>query len=119
MLHLKEGEPVCILERPATAADLKSGLYFPHYRNLSGTVFKIYGTGETQQAAIDINIDSLPEEIARRHQETRDQMFNSQSPDARKQSAPGMPAEFHLRYIVLISVNDLQRRKKTAAPTPR
>ena len=112
MLHLKEGEPVRIIERPATAADIKAGLYFAHYRNLSGTVFKLYGTGETQQAAVDVDLDSLPDDVAHRHRETRDLMFNSQPPEARKQSAPGMPAAFHLRYIILTSVNDLKRRPK-------
>ncbi len=113
MLRLQEGEAVKIVERPAVAADAKSGLYFSHYRNLSGTVFKLYGTGETQQAAIDVDLDSLPEDVSRRHLETRDLMYQSLTGDAKKLSAPGTPGEFRLRYIVLVSIADLKRRTVT------
>ena len=109
MLQLKEGESVCIVERAATAADAKSGLYFGHYRNLSGTIFKLYGDDAAGQAAIDVDIASLPDDVARRHLETRDQMFSTMPVEARKQSAPGTPGAFNLRYIVLVGVSDLKR----------
>ena len=114
MLRLQEGEAVKIVERPAVAADAKSGLYFAHYKNLSGTIFKLYGSGETQQAAVDVDLETLPEDVSRRHLETRDAMYQSLTGDAKKQSAPGMPGEFRLRYIVLVGVADLKRRTITS-----
>ena len=114
MLHLKEGEAVRIVDRASIAADTKSGLYYGHYKNLEGVVFKLYGSGDAQQAAIDVALDSLPEDVARRHLETRDLMFNSLTAEARKQSAPGQPGEFRLRYIVLVNVGDLKRRLLTS-----
>ena len=103
----KEGETVRIIDRAPVAADAKSGLYFSHYRNLSGRIFRLYGEGDVQQAAIEIDQATLPAEVALRHNETRDQMFNSLPADARRQSQPGTPTEFRLRYIVLVSVQDL------------
>jgi hypothetical protein len=111
MLRLKEGECVRIVERVATAADIKSGLYFNHYRNLAGTVFKLYGDGATQQAAIDIAIESLPEELAERHREQTEKMRAGLTGEARRNGGPGGDNEFRLRYVVLVAVNDLARRK--------
>jgi hypothetical protein len=111
MLRLKEGECVRIVDRPATAADLKSGLFYNHYRNLAGTVFKLYGTGETQQAAIDVLQESLPAELAERHEELTTQLRSGLSGAARRNSGPGGEQEFRLRYVVLVAVSDLARRK--------
>ncbi len=116
MPGLKEGASVCIVERAATAADAKSGLYFGHYRNLSGTIFKLYGSGEDGQAAIDINLESLPDDVAKRHLETRDLMFNSLPAEARKQSALGTASPFRLRYIVLVGIRDIKQHAVTSSP---
>src|SRR5579871_2214874 len=61
MLKIKEGDRVRIVDRPPTPADAKSGLYYSHYRKLSGIVFKLYGSGTSAQAAIDVDLESLPE----------------------------------------------------------
>ncbi len=114
MPGLKEGEAVCIVERAATAADAKSGLYFGHYRNLSGTIFKLYGSGEDGQAAIDIDLESLPAEVAQRHLETRDLMFNSLPAESRRQSANGTASPFRLRYIVLVGIRDIKHHAVTS-----
>lgn len=113
MSGLKEGAAVHIVERAATAADTKSGLYFGHYRNLSGTIFKLYGSGEDGQAAIDVDLESLPADVAQRHLETRDLMFNSLPVEARRQSAPGTASPFRLRYIVLVGTRDLKHHAVT------
>jgi hypothetical protein len=109
MLRLKEGDAVRIVDRIPTTADLRTGLYYNHYRNLSGRVFKLYGSGEKQEAAIEVAIESLPEDIAIRHQELTDRMRASLTGDARRAAGPGGENEFRLRYIVLVAVVDLVR----------
>lgn len=117
MLRLKEGECVRIVDRAPTAADVRSGLFYSHFRNLRGLVFKLYGTGEQQIAAVDISVDSLPTEVARRHGEVTTQMQSSLTGAARQSHEP-----FRLRYVVLVSVTDLCRvpipRSNPALSTP-
>jgi len=109
MLRLKEGDTVRICSRPATSQDVKSGLYYNHYSHLTGTVFKIYGKGDTAQAAIDVDVSSLPEEVAKRHQETRDSMLRSMNGE-RLRSSSTNNADFRLRYVILVAMSDLARQ---------
>ncbi len=110
MLRLKDGDRVRIAARPATAADLKSGLYYNYYADLYGTVFKMYGSGETAQIAVDVDLDCLPEEIAKRHFAVRDEMRSNLTGEAKRMSAPGAEQEFRLRYVVLVAASDLSRK---------
>ena len=111
MLRLKQGDSVKIVDRAATAADMKAGLFYNHYRNLAGTVFKLFGNGETQQAAIDVPLANLPAEMADRHLELTDKLRASLTAEARRGSGPGGENEFRLRYVVLVSIGDLVRCK--------
>src|SRR5580692_342239 len=113
MLRLKVGDTVCIVDRIPTSADLRSGLYYGHYRNLNGAVFKLFGAGDKQQAAIDVALDSLPEAVSRRHSEIKDQM-RATITGMGKRHGPAQEDGFALRYIVLVAVADLQRRPTTA-----
>ena len=122
MLRLKDGERVRITSRPATPADLKSGLYYNYYANLSGAVFKVYGSGESTQIAVDVDIDCLPEEIIKRHLAVRDEMRSNLTGEAKRLSAPGAmrrgyapEQEFRLRYVVLVAAADLSRKAATAS----
>ncbi len=108
MLRLKEGDAVQIVPRTATPQDMKSGLYYNHYSRLTGTIFKIYGKGDTAQAAIDVDIESLPKEVAQRHHETRDSMLRSMNGD-RARISTANDADFRLRYVILVAMNDLAR----------
>ena len=109
MIRWKEGDRAQIVDRAATAADTKSQLFYNHYRSLTGTVLKLYGTGETMQAAIDIDLETLPEEIAARHRETRDRMGET-LPGATRRPASSTPEPpFRLRYVVLINLADIKR----------
>lgn len=110
MLRVKEGDRVRIVQRVPTAADIKSGLYYSYYGGLSGTVFKIYGKGETAQTAIDIDLESLPEDVARRHLNTRDEMLSHLTGEAKRASQPGGERPFRLRYVLLVSIADLTRK---------
>ena len=110
MLRLKDGDRVRVAARPATPADAKSGLYYNHYSNLSGTVFKVYGSGETAQIALDVDLDCLPEEVVARHLGLRDKMRAELTGEAKRMSAAGADCEFRLRYVILVSVCDLTRK---------
>jgi hypothetical protein len=109
MQRWKEGDRVRITERTATPADTKTGLYYNYYAGLTGTVFKLYGNGPGTQAAIEVDITSLPDDVARRHREVRDQMLSSLTGDARRQSLVGGAHEFNLRYVILVGIGDLTR----------
>ena len=118
MHRFKEGDPVRLVDRVPTPSDTKSGLYYGFYRNLAGTIFKLYGSGETTQAAIEIDIATLPEEVAARHLETRDRMRQTLTGEAKRASAPGGENEFHLRYVILVALADLLKplpQKRPAA----
>lgn len=114
MIRWKEGDRALIVDRAATAADAKSQLFYNHYRNLTGTVLKLYGTGETAQAAIDIDLETLPEEIAVRHRETRDRMGENLPGATRRTTAAPPAPEFRLRYVVLINLADIKRHSVSA-----
>lgn len=114
MIRWKEGDRAQIVDRPATAADAKSQLFYNHYRNLTGTVLKLYGTGETAQAALDIDLEALPEEIAGRHREARDRMAEGLPTGVRRTSGSSESA-LHLRYVVLIALSDIKRHSARVA----
>ena len=117
MLRLKEGDAVRVADRAATPADAKSGLFYNYYRNLAGIVFKVYGSGADALVAVDVDLETLPEEVAKRHLEVRDQMRGNLTGEAKRASAPGGDQEMKLRYVILVALADLAR--KTTAPLRR
>ena len=68
---LTEVAPVRLADRDTIAADTKSGLFYPYYRGLTGTVAKLYSDNT---AAVAVDPDSLPEDIRKRHQAGTDAM---------------------------------------------
>ena len=116
--HLKplaEGSPVRLADREPSASDAKSGLFYPHYRRLTGTVAKLYADGT---ATISIDSESLPPEIRARHQAGTDAMrqkwLDGLSDEARNKLSAG-EKKFSLRYNLLVGVTDLL---PTDAPAP-
>ncbi|GAB4467428.1 MAG: hypothetical protein OHK0029_39380 [Armatimonadaceae bacterium] len=111
MAKLKEGDTVRIVAREQTNADQKSGLYYPHFANLTGTILKIYG----EEASVLVDREALPEDVRTRHeanQETERQRYLDRlSEDARKQMES---KEFTLRYAVLVALSDLEPNKDGA-----
>jgi ribosomal protein L21E len=105
--RFKEGDRVQIAEREATAEDVKSGLYYPHFGGLTGIVQKVYETGD---ASIEVDLTSLPEEVAHRHEEMRLTMqtkwLDGLSEEARNRLSDA-ERNFNLRYTLLTSVSDL------------
>jgi ribosomal protein L21E len=104
---LREGDRVRIVDREVTPEDVKSGLFYNHFRGLVGTLQKIY---DEKEAAVVIEVESMPETIAKRHIETEERMRNrwldGLSEEARNRLTPQERA-FTLRYVVLVALKDL------------
>ncbi len=113
MANLKAGDAVRIADREATAQDAKTGLFYGHYRGLPGTVQKVY---KGDEVAVELELDSLPEDVWKRHMHVRDQMrekwLASLADDVRRKLTPEQK-QFDLRYTVLVSPKDLERRRVT------
>ena len=112
---LTEGATVRLTDRETSAADTKSGLFYPHYRDLTGTIAKLYADGT---ATVSIDAESLPGEIRARHQAGTDAMrqkwLDGLSDEARNKLSAG-EKKFSLRYNLLVGVADLL---PTDAPAP-
>ena len=110
---INEGDRVAVASRPHTASDNKSGLYYPHYADMRGTILKLYG----EEASVLVDRDSLPAAIRQRHEET-EQSERRRYLDRLSEEARGRASEreknFQLNYAVLVSVNDL--RPDNSAP---
>ena len=112
MVNVKAGDCVRIQNRNATAQDLKSGLFYDYYRGLTGSVQRVFQAGEV---AVEIDPESLPEDIWKRHMATRDQMrerwLEGLPEDQRRKLTPEQK-QFDLRYVLLVSAADLEKRRK-------
>jgi len=110
----KEGDRVQIVDREATPDDVKSGLFYPHFRGLTGTIQKIY---PGQEVAVELETESLPEAIAHRHGDVQEQMktrwLDGLSEEARNRLSE-QELDFRLRYTVLVSLGDLTTPGKKA-----
>lgn len=113
--QLAEGTTVRLADREPNAADTKSGLFYPYYRALTGTVAKLYADGT---ATVAIDTESLPAEIRARHQAGTDAMrqkwLDNLSDEARNKLSAA-EKKFSLRYNLLVGVADLA---PTDAPAP-
>jgi hypothetical protein len=111
MAKLSEGDAVVVTAREQSAADVKSGLYYPHYGGLTGTILKVYG----EEASVLIDRDTLPAAIEKRHAENekamRQRWLDGLSEEARNRLSATEKA-FGLNYALLVSLADLTRGKK-------
>jgi hypothetical protein len=111
MAKLSEGDAVVVAAREQSAADVKSGLYYPHYGGLTGTILKIYG----EEASVLIDRETLPTEIEKRHAENekamRQRWLDGLSEEARNRLS-ATEKVFGLNYAVLVSLADLSKGKK-------
>lgn len=122
MANFKEGDRVQIVSREQTSSDLKERSYYPYMGGLRGTIYRLYSDG---RAAVQVDLDSLPETVRTRHIEAQERMktrwIESLSEEARSRLTPE-EREFHLNYVLLVRVEDLQpegkrtRSGKTTAP---
>ena len=109
--ELKQGDRVQLADREATAEDVKSNLFFNHFRKLTGVIQKVYAT---QEASIEIELDALPETIRNRHIDMTEQKkkdwLGGLSEEARNRLTP-KEREFNLRYTVLVALKDVTLAK--------
>lgn len=105
----KEGDSVQVVDREATADDAKSGLFYNHYRNLTGVVQKPYET--TEEIAVIVDEPSLSDAISTRHGEIRAAMkakwLDGLSEEARGRLTDA-EKDFRLNYSILIAPADLR-----------
>jgi hypothetical protein len=115
--RFRAGENVRIADRAATAQDMKTGLFFNHFRGLVGSIQKVYGA----EASVEIDLDALPEDIWKRHMQTRDQMrerwLEGMAADVRRKLTPE-EKQFDLRYVVLVAVSDIERPRAQRVRKP-
>ena len=100
-----------VAAREQTAADIKSGMYYPHYGGLTGTILKVYG--EEASVLVDKEI-LLPTEILKRHTENekamRQRWLDGLSEEARGKLSATEKA-FGLNYSILVSLGDVEANK--------
>ena len=102
-----EGAAVRLADRDTGAADTKSGLFYPYYRGLTGTIAKLYSDNT---AAVAVDPDSLPEDIRKRHQagtEAMRQKWLDGLSDEGRNKLSAAEKKFSLRYSLLVSLSDL------------
>jgi hypothetical protein len=116
---LREGDRVKIAEREQNGEDAKSGLYYGFFRGLTGTVQKLYATSEV---AVQVDIESLTEPIAKRHLEVQEQMktkwLDGLSDEARGRLSDA-EKDFRLHYSILVAPTDLAPAGPRALPEAR
>ncbi len=113
---LKEGERVEIVDREADADDVKSGMFYNFFRGLTGTVQKVYATDEI---AVEIEQESLPDAVANRHTDVQESMktrwLDGLSEEA-KNRLTDKERDFRLRYTLLVHAKDLKAPTAAAIP---
>ncbi|MCW3095315.1 MAG: hypothetical protein JWL77_933 [Chthonomonadaceae bacterium] len=113
---LKEGERVEIVDREATADDVKSGLFYNFFRGLTGTVQKVYATDEI---SIEIEQESLPDAVANRHIDVQEAMkakwLDGLSEEGRNRLTD-KERDFKLHYTLLVHAKDLKAPAAAAIP---
>lgn len=104
---IAEGSPVRVSDREATAADVKSALFYPHYRGLTGILAKAYADGT---ASITVDTESLPKDARARHEAgsaaERQKWLDGLS-DERRNKLSAAEKKLSLRYTILVAMDDL------------
>lgn len=109
-----------ITERETTAADRKSGLYYPHFSGLHGVVDQVYEP--ENEVCVEVDLDSLAPDFQRRHlgieERAKQKWLNSLS-DAERRGLSEVHKQLKLKYTVMVAPDDLlpEGRAKTRKPT--
>ncbi|MEN6370820.1 MAG: hypothetical protein ABFD64_02305 [Armatimonadota bacterium] len=115
MPSLKIGDRVKITDRDMTLADVKSGQYYDYFRNLTGTIERIY---DDNTACINVEMESLPEGVLNNHQSIEDSVRNrwiSGLGVEQKEKMRETDRQLALRYNILVNVSDLSLAGKAKA----
>lgn len=118
MVRVTEKDRVRVATREQTSEDARNATYFPFLGGLTGTVLKVYSA---QEVAVEVEPASLSADIRRRHHDIRDQMktkwLDGLSEEGRSRLTE-REKDFHLRYIVLVSMGDLEKIAPVQPPPP-
>lgn len=118
MPSYKTGDRVKVVDRDMTTADVKSGLFYDYFRNLTGAVERVY---DDNSVCLRVDMDSLPENVQIRHGEveeaTKKRWLDGLGPEqlGRLSEADKKVA---LRYNILVGAGDLEPTGK-AKPSPK
>lgn len=119
MPRFQRGDSVEIVARKTTAADRKSGRYYPHFAGLQGVVDQVYE--EEGEVCVEVDLESLPPEFLRRHQWIEERMRQAWWEGLSEQERRALPeAQHHLRlkYTVIVSPDDLVPKGQKVRPSP-
>jgi len=111
MAALKAGDRVKVTAREVTAEDVKSNLYFAYFGGLVGTVDRVYDDGST---CIDIDLDSLHEEMRQRHkdmEESERKRWLSNLSDEARNRLTAEQKQFRMAYKILVAIKDVEPHK--------
>lgn len=116
VIKLNVGQPVRLADHePITGPDAKPVPFYDYYRNLSGTVAKVFDDGTV---SVTIDRASLPAEIRKRHEECeqkdRDKWLDKLS-DEERNRLTARQKQFSYRYTVLVGAADIL----AAGPEPQ
>lgn len=108
-----KGDRVRVADRDVTAADVKSQLFYEHYRGLVGTIRNIYADNT---ASIAVAVEDLPKSHGDRHTEVTDWVRNKEldkmSEEAKNKLSAG-DKKFSVPYAILVSLSDLTPASET------
>lgn len=117
MPPFNSGDRVKVIERDVTPGDVKSGLYYDYYRNLTGIVERVY---EDDTVSVKIDLESLPIDVERRHHEVEDaakRRWMSNLSEEQKDKLSEKEKTVTLSYNILVASKDLEPSK--SKPKPR
>ena len=104
---LAEGDRVRVTDRDVTAADIKSQLFFDHYRGVVGKIRKTYADNT---ATIIVELEDLTTSQSAAHKDVTDWVRNRElerlSEEAKNKLAAS-DKKFGVPYAILVSINDL------------
>ncbi len=105
---LTEGQRVRVTNRELTPEDTKSGSLYEYMRGLTGTIQKVYSTG---QVGVEIDLEALPTAIRDRHTGVQEAMrtrwMDGLSEDAKNRLTEAEKI-FRLRYTLLLNNADVE-----------
>ena len=114
MAPVKVSDRVRVADRDASAADAKSGLFYDYFRNLTGSIERVY---EDKSVCVDVDIDTLPEDVLRRHKEVetaaRDKWLHGLSQEQRSRLTEA-DKQFAMRYKIVVAAADVELVKGDA-----
>jgi len=106
---------VRVIDREPTTADVKSGLFYGYFRNLTGVVERVY---DDTTLCVDVDIDSLPEDVRARHTDVektaRDKWIAGLSGEQRGRLTE-QDKQFNMRYKIVIASEDVVSEGKKSA----